>query len=153
MTRTPLYLGRLGGLYDRLEPLAYTALRVGFGVVLMTHGLPKLTGAAHGSMADPMAGSTALIAELGLPFAPLLAAFTALLETVGGAMLAVGVLSRLIAPMAAVQMAVICLALGPTWPWIDRGIEYPVVLGLVALLIALRGSGPISVDRLIGREL
>lgn len=151
---TPLIFGGLDPVYRRGGPLAYAALRVGFGYALVTHGLPKLLGTPHGSMADPMAGSINLIANvLYLPGAPQLALFVAVLEAVGGAMLAAGLLTRLVAPMVAIQMAFICLALGPTWPWIDRGIEYPFILGLVALFIALRGGGGFSVDRLIGREL
>jgi putative oxidoreductase len=50
-------------------------------------------------------------------------------------------------------MVFISIALGPTWPWIDRGIEYPVMLGFVALFISFRGGGPFSLDRLIGTEL
>ena len=60
-------------------------------MTMLTHGLPKLLGTSHGSMADPMAGSTSLIANvLQLPFAPQLAMFVAILETFGGVMMAVG---------------------------------------------------------------
>ena len=48
--------------------------------------------------------------------------------------------------------AVICLALGPTYSWIDRGFEYPIILGFVALTITTHG-GVWSVDRHIGWEL
>ncbi len=68
-------------------------------------------------------------------------------------MMAVGLLTRLVAPMMAVQMVFISIALGPTWPWIDRGIEYPVMLDFLALFISFRGGGPASIDRLIGAEL
>jgi putative oxidoreductase len=50
-------------------------------------------------------------------------------------------------------MAVICIALGSTYPWIDRGFEYPLILGFVALMISIHGGGKWSVDRLIGREV
>lgn len=144
----------LAGFYERMTPLAYAALRTAFGVTIMTHGIPKLMGSAHGSMANPLAGSTNLIANvLHLPFAPQLALFVALLETFGGLAVAIGFATRLSAPMLAIQMLAISFALGPTWPWIDRGIEYPVMLGFTALLIAMRGGGPLSIDRLIGREL
>lgn len=43
-------------------------------------------------------------------------------------------------------MVGICLALGPTYPWIDRGIEYPIILLLVALAIAGRGPGQWSLS-------
>ncbi|WPG41160.1 DoxX family protein [Variovorax sp. EBFNA2] len=150
----PLIFPRLRGLYDRLEPLSYLLLRIAFGLMLMTHGVPKLLGRSHGSMADPMAGSVNLIANvLHLPAAPLIGWFIALLEGVGGLMLAAGLFTRLVAPMVAVQMLVICYLLAPTFPWIDRGFEYPLMLAFVALCITTRGSGRGSVDAWLGREL
>jgi putative oxidoreductase len=138
-----LIFPRLRSLYDRLEPLSYALLRIAFGLMLMTHGIPKLLGRSHGSMADPMAGSVNLIANvLHLPFAPL----------IGGLMLALGFLTRIVAPMVVVQMLVISYLLAPTFPWIDRGYEYPLMLVFVALGIAARGSGPVSVDARLGRE-
>lgn len=151
---TRLFFPGLARFYDRAGPLAYALLRGAFGLTIVTHGLPKLTGSAHGSMADPMAGSINLMANvLHLPFAPQLAMCVALLETFGGLAVAIGLGTRLFAPMLAIQMLVICLALGPTYPWIDRGFEYPLILGFVALLIAIHGGGAASADRLVGREL
>lgn len=149
-----LLLPGLSRTYALGNEVSYALLRVAFGITIFTHGLPKMTGEPHGSMADPMAGSINLITNvLQLPFAPQLALMVALLETFGGLALAAGLATRLIASMFAVQMVFICLALGPTWPWIDRGIEYPVMLGFTALLFAFRGGGPLSLDRLVGREL
>mgnify|MGYP001082603004 CR=1 FL=1 len=143
----------LHGLSARVEPLAYALLRVVFGVVLITHGLPKLLRTSHGSMADPMAGSINLIENaLHLPAAPALAMFVALLEGVGGALLAIGFGTRAIAAMVAVQMLAICVALGPTWPWIDRGIEFPFLMMFLGLFMAFKGGGRWSLDRAIGRE-
>jgi len=125
----------------------YAVLRAAFGIVLFTHGLPKALGASHGSMGDPMAGSIRLIGEvMGLPFAPQLAFLVMLLETVGAAMLTLGMLTRGVALLFACEMAGISLALGPTWPWIDRGIEYPVLMGFLALYVAARDGGAYSVD-------
>ena len=39
------------------------------------------------------------------------------------------------------------------WAWTNRGVEYPVLWGLIFLAIAIRGGGPYSIDRAIGREL
>lgn len=150
----PLAFPAPGGFYLRSEPVTYAILRIGFGLTMATHGFPKLLGIAPGSMANPMAGSTHLIGDvLGLPFAAQLSMLVAILEAVGGIMVAAGLLTRLVAAMMAIQMLAICYALGPTYPWIDRGIEYPIILGLVALAISIRGGGSASVDRLIGREL
>lgn len=129
-------------------------LRAAFGLTIVTHGTPKLTGRAHGLMANPLQSSTNLIEHsLGLPFAPELAIFVAMLETSGGLAIAIGFATRLFAPMFAVQMVGICLALGSTYPWIDRGIEYPIVLGFVALLITFHGRSSRSIDSGGGREI
>lgn len=145
-------LARLRSLCDRQEPLAYLLLRLGFGLMLMTHGVPKLLGMSHGSMADPMAGSVNLIAHvLHLPAAPLIGWLIALLEGVGGLMLALGLMTRGLAAMVTVQMLVICWLLGPTFPWIDRGFEYPLMLALIAFLLLMRGGGPMSLDARLGR--
>lgn len=149
-----LLIPALGRFYARSGILAYVLLRVAFGLTIVTHGIPKLTGGAHGSMADPLQGSTHLIANvLHLPFAPELAMFVALLETFGGLAVALGFATRIFALLLSIQMVFICIALGPTYPWIDRGIEYPIMLGFVALLIAARGAVACAIDHRIGREL
>ena len=140
--------------YAHAEPLTYASLRAVLGVVLVTHGMPKLLRTSHGSMADPMAGSINLIENvLHLPAAPALAMFVALLEGAGGVLLAIGFGTRLIAAMVVVQMLAICLALGPTWPWIDRGIEFPFLMMFLALFIAAKGGGDWSVDHAVGRGI
>lgn len=140
--------------YLRAEPIAYALLRIAFGLSMLTHGIPKLLGLPHGSMPDPMAGTTHLIGNvLGLPFAPQLAIFVALLETFGAIAIAIGLGTRLLGLVFMVQMIVICFAIGPTYPWIDRGIEYPIMLGFVALLLAIRGGGRYSVDSRLKFEL
>jgi putative oxidoreductase len=149
-----LIIPSLAPFYEAAKPLTYALLRSAFGLTIVTHGVPKLLGIAHGSMADPMGGSINLITKvLHLPFAPQLGMFVALLETFGGLAVAVGLATRFIAPMLGVQMVFINIALGPTYPWIDRGIEYPLMLGFVALLISIHGGGAYSIDRRIGREL
>lgn len=143
----------LRSLCERMEPLSYLLLRVAFGLMLMTHGVPKILGRSHGSMADPMAGSVHLIGNvLHLPAAPLIGWFIALLEGVGGLMLALGLLTRLVAPLVVVQMLVISWLLAPTFPWIDRGFEYPLMLVFVVLLIAARGGGPVALDAWLRRR-
>ena len=140
-------------LYAIAAPASHALLRAVFGIVLITHGLPKLLRTSHGSMADPMAGSINLIENaLHLPAAPVLAMLVALLEGVGGMLLAIGFGTRVVAAMVAVQMLAICFALGPTWPWIDRGIEYPFLMLFLAVFIAFHGGGRWSLDRAIGRE-
>jgi putative oxidoreductase len=145
----------LGNFYNWAEPVAFTILRVGFGLTLLTHGIPKFFGGAHGTNTDPLAKTTGRIANtLHLPFADALSHIVSYLEVWGALMLAAGILTRIVAPMIAVEMACICIALIPTgFVWTNGGYEYALLMGFVALLISIKGGGKYSVDRLIGREL
>jgi len=148
VSRERLLFPQLASVYERAEPVLYAVLRLAFGIVMFTHGLPKALGMPHGSMANPMAGSIRLIQDvMGLPFAPQLAFLVMLLETAGALMLALGLWARPVALLIALQMVGICVALGPTWPWIDRGIEFPFLMGFLALYIGVRGSGRFALDR------
>ena len=147
------FFSSLRAVAERNEASAYLLLRVAFGLMLITHGLPKILGTSHGSMANPMAGSVNLIANvLHLPAAPVIGWFIALLEGLGGLMLALGLLTRPLAAMVTVQMLVICWLLGPTFPWIDRGFEYPLMLAFVSFYLLVRGGGRISLDARIWRK-
>jgi putative oxidoreductase len=76
------------------------------------------------------------------------------LELVGGAMLAIGFLTRAVALAFAVEMAVIFFAvLWPNWSWAQRGMEYALFMGVVSLAIFFAGGGRASVDALLAREL
>ena len=91
----PSMMSALRRYCDHYESALYAVLRIVFGIVLFTHGLPKALGTSHGSMADPMAGSINLIQNvLGLPFAPQLAFLVMLLETGGAIMLVLGLCTR-----------------------------------------------------------
>lgn len=151
---TRLVWPQLGRFYAHGELVSYALLRLGFGFVILTHGIPKLFDLPHGSMSDPLGGATRLIAvNLGLPFAEQLALFITALETVGALALAAGLFTRLLAPMFAVQMLFICFALRANFAWIDRGYEFPLVLGFIALFLSFRGGGALSLDRWLKREI
>ena len=134
------------------EPLTYAALRIGFGLTLFTHGLPKVTGGSHGAVADPFSSVMNLVQnKLHLPFPVFLAYCVTALESVGALSLAAGFLTRIVAPMIAVEMAVICLVHFPVFNWLERGMEYALLMGFVALHISMRGGGTFSIDRWLGR--
>lgn len=149
-----LLFPELSKFYRAAEPACYALLRVSFGAILVTHGLPKILGGGHGGMSDPTASAVNFIQNrLNLPAPAVFGAFVTGLESVGGALLALGLATRLVAPMVAVEMAAVCFILGPTWVWLERGIEYPLLMGFVALFIALHGGGRFSLDHLVGREI
>ena len=127
---------------DRFEPLGYALLRISYAGIVLTHGLPKLLRIPHGSIVDPLMATTAMIQRaLGLPFAFQLALLVTALETAGAVMLALGLYTRAVAAVFVAEMIGISVAMGPTWPWTDKGIEYPVLLAAVAAYFMLRGPG------------
>lgn len=145
----------LSAFYARAEPIGYAALRVWFGMTLLTHGYPKLFRVPHGPIADPYANVINVIGnKLGLPAPEFLGLLVTLLESVGAVMLAAGLGTRIIAPMLAVQMLVIAVGVHwPAWGWTEHGMEYALLMGAVAGYMSLRGGGRYSLDRLIGREI
>lgn len=148
-----LYPG-LAPFYERAGPLAYAFFRIVVGIVIITHGVPKVFHLPHGSMKNPLGLTAQMISDtLHLPGASYLASGIGMLELVGGIMLALGLLTRLVAPMFAIEMLIICFTLAPNWAWFDIGMEYPLVLGAAALYFSLHGGQRYSVDFAIGREL
>jgi putative oxidoreductase len=78
----------------------------------------------------------------------------ALLEFVGMILLALGLGTRVIAFMMALELGVIIVAIqGPSgWFWTSRGTEFQVALFLVCLAFVIGGGGRYSLDRKLGRE-
>lgn len=142
-----LFIPALGGIYERLEPYRWTLIRVTAGLMLVPHGWMKIFGGG-------IEGLAGYLGKLGLEPAYPLALYIALLELVGGVLLALGLFTRLIAVLVIGFMAVSVLHvhLGNGFLWINRGFEYPLFWGLVCAAIAIRGGGPMSLDAKIGRE-
>jgi putative oxidoreductase len=78
----------------------------------------------------------------------------AYLELVGMVMLAVGLLTRPIAFMFFVEMAVITLTIQMPngYFWTSRGCEFALLLTVVSFAFVMAGGGKYSLDRRIGRE-
>ncbi len=149
ITNAPrLFIPALGSLYERFEPYTWPLIRVTAGLMLVPHGWGKLF--TEGGV-DRMAGG---LAKLGLEPAYPLALYIALLEFLGGLMLALGLFTRVIAALVVGFMAVAAFYVhfGNGFLWIKGGFEYPLFWGLVCAAIAVRGGGPMSLDAKIGRE-
>jgi len=74
----------------------------------------------------------------------------------GGICIILGLFTRFFSAATAIQM--LCIAAtywssGNGFGWMKRGHEYVLLWGLVCFAIALRGGGPYSIDRKIGRHL
>lgn len=141
----------LAGTYARLAPWGWTLVRVAAGAVMIPHAVPKL----FGSFAPVLAKN--VLAPLGFPAPLYWAYFLGGLELAGGALLALGLLTRPLAAAFAIETAVI--ALGVAWPkgWFysapGGGAEFPTLLFLLYVAILLRGPGRHSLDRALGREV
>ena len=139
-------LAGLGGFYEAAIPLSWLVVRIAAGSILIGHGFPKL----FRPVADMAPGYSAM----GLQPGAFWAVASMAVEFGGGVAIVLGLFTRVFATAAAVEMAVITsLYLANGFSWLHRGYEYTLMWGLLCFAIALRGGGPYSVDRLIGREL
>jgi putative oxidoreductase len=145
--RTTLLIPALRSFYDWAADVSWLVIRLTAGLMLLPHGIPKVF--EQGISAFAAAGLARRGIEPSMPIAYLIV-FN---ETIGALMLAAGFLTRVIAVSIAIEMAVIAWVYVPKFGWTGPGYEYPLMWGLIAFAIALRGGGPYSVDRKLGWEI
>ena len=141
-----LVVPQLQPFYRWAEPLSWTLIRITAGLMLIPHGWPKLMAGVGPTAANALM-------KRGIAPAEPLAIVLIAIETIGGLCIALGLFTRFWAAAATIEMGVIVYHHLPNFGWTARGYEYPLFWGLVMLAIALRGGGPYSLDRKIGREL
>jgi putative oxidoreductase len=143
-----LLLPFLRPFYDAVIPLSWLIIRVAVGWNLLRHGWPKVMHL------PPSDAAIKAYADIGLSPPALWAWASLTIETLGGIALILGLFTRLFAAAAAIEMLVItCAYWANGFSWLHRGYEYVLLWGLVTFAIALRGGGPYSLDRKLGREL
>jgi putative oxidoreductase len=145
-TSPRLLIPALKPFYQWAEPLSYALIRITVGLMILPHGWPKL-------MAGIGPTAQAVLAKRGIAPAEPLAVVLIILETLGGLCVALGLFTRFWAAAITIEMMVIVYQYLPKFGWTGPGYEYPLMWGLVMFAVALRGGGPYSLDRLIGREL
>lgn len=123
--------------------IGLTVLRVVLGVVFIAHGAQKF--------AQGIPGVASGFAGMGVPLAEVAAPLVAGLELVGGLFLVLGVATRVVGLLLAIDMAVAgVLAHGSAGFFSqDGGFEYVLVLAGGALAVALTGPGRLSLDALV----
>ena len=141
-----LLVPALGPFYDAVRPLSWLIIRLTAGLILVPHGWPKV----QAGVAATAAGA---LAKRGIEPAEPLAILLMVLETIGGLCVALGLFTRFWAAAIAIEMLVIAWQYFPAFGWTRPGYEYPLMWALVMVAIALRGGGPYSLDRKLGREL
>jgi putative oxidoreductase len=142
-----LLLPVLRPFYDAAIPLSWLIVRVAVGWNLLVHGWGKI-------MAGPTEAYLKGYSDLGfIPPAPWFWSSTAI-ETTAGVALILGLFTRFFAAAAAIELLIITMIYWKTgFAWTRRGYEYTLMWGLISFAIALRGGGPYSLDRKLGREL
>ena len=129
----------MGGRYSWL------LIRVVTGVNLIPHGAKKLFGGIE--------GTAAFFAGAGYEPALFLTWLVAVTEFFGGILLILGLFTRPAAAAVAVFMAVaVQHHYANGFFWGGGGYEYPLMWGVMALAIFLRGAGACSLDARIGHE-
>ena len=129
---------------SRLTTTAITVLRVALGFLFAAHGWQKFNEWT-------IAGTQAAFTQMGVPAANVSAPFVAGLELIGGIALILGVLTRVVAALLAVNMiGAFFLVHASAGVFADKGgYELVLLLGAAALALALTGAGGFSVDRAV----
>ena len=145
---TRLFIPALAGFYARVIPLSWPILRMGVGLILAVHGYGKIgRTAGPGQLLEKWPEAAVIGAQITFVLM--------LIEFVGGLCIALGLATRFFAAAAAVEMAVLTFVIywGNGFGWLARGYEFVLLWGFMLFANALRGGGPWSLDRLIGKEL
>jgi len=136
----------------RLTHPAPLALRLALGLVFVVHGWSKLSAGPAGP-----AGFSGMLTGLSVPAPGLLAWLVTIAELVGGAMILVGLLTRLATlPLIATMIGAIALVkidlgvIAAPGPMPGAEVDIALLGGLVALL--LLGPGRLSLDHVMGIE-
>lgn len=139
---------QLAAFYEAMLPIAETFLRIVVGLMFLIHASTKFKMGASAVAAN-------VFAKHGLEPALLWAYFIMLLELFGGIALIIGMFTRFFAAALAIEMLVALLLVHLPHGYLASagGYEYVLMIGAVCFFFALRGGGPYSVDRMIGREL
>ena len=145
--RPRLLVPALRPLYVFLEPLSWPLIRCAAGLILAVHGWGKISRGAE--------ALAPRFAEMGYAHPVALIYLLILVEFFGGIAIAAGLLTRFFAAAVTIEMAVITFVhyLPNGFSWLNRGYEFTLLWGLVALAIVWRGGGPYSLDREMGVEL
>ena len=139
---TKLIFPALQKWYDALDPMAYTALRVLAGGMMLLFGFKKL-------FITDVSADLVHMQRLGLEPAMAWAYFVVSVEFFASLCVVVGLLTR---PFALMLLGLVTVMLVTTLIPRGEGYQLGAVWFAAFALIAVRGGDRFSVDRWIGRE-
>ena len=128
-----------------VQDIGLLVARLTLGLVLVAHGWQRFT---HG-----IGPTVDTLTRYGLPEPQLFAWGATVLEVIGGALLIFGLLTPIVAAfVVAEQVMVIAWLKWQNGLWkVADGIEYPVALAALALILVVFGAGRTGVDTLFRR--
>ena len=130
---------------------ALLLVRLAVGAVLFFHGTQKLLGWFGG---DGLSGATDFFARLGYRPPRVMAVIAAVVETVGGLLLALGWFTEVAAVLLIASLLnVLLVHVGNGFDRRRNGFEYEFVLLTCVVAVATAGPGPWSIDALLGVDL
>jgi putative oxidoreductase len=133
--------------YQAVIPLSWLVVRVAVGWNLLVHGWGKI-------MVGPTPAFIKSYADLGFTPGEWWFWISLVVETSAAISLILGLFTRVFAAAAAIELLIITAVYWHSgFSWLHRGYEYSLLWGLVCFAIALRGGGPYSLDRKLGREI
>ena len=123
-----------------------TILRVMVGIVFLAHGGQKVF--VYG-----FSGVQGAFGQMGIPMPTVLGPFVALLELVGGLMLVVGVGTRWVSILLAIEMAVAVLKVHLSHGFfLPGGFEYALMMFAASCAVALEGPGAAALGRTLSKK-
>jgi putative oxidoreductase len=144
------YIPALGNLWASMQSIALPLLRAGLGLILMAHGSQKLFGLFGGMGLN---ANAALFDRFGYHPGMFWGTLVGCTEFIGGGLLVIGLFTRPAAFAVVIFMIFsIHFTSAKGFFWTAGGMEYSILILLVALAFLIRGGGDYSVDRSIGKE-
>jgi putative oxidoreductase len=120
---------------------ALLVARLLLGIVLVVHGWQKVV--TYG-----LAGTAEAFAGMGVPLAPVSAAYAGIVELVGGALILLGAATAVVGVLVVLDMvgAALLVHVGNGVIVTEGGWELVGMIGALALVLAAVGAGRYSVD-------
>lgn len=128
-----------------VQDIGLLIARVALGLVLFGHGWHRFSTGIGAAVTD--------LTAYGLPEPQLFAWGATVLETIGGALLVFGLLTPVVAAFVVAEQVMVILWLrwhNGLWQ-ATNGVEYPLILAVLALVLVVFGAGRTGVDALFRR--